>query len=85
MSRALRVRTANLRAKIPDFRGFDSSIILMLRGGSIMSIWNFPGKVESRNLSRDSLSREIGRTSDGRRRRSRGETASRSPRSSCRD
>ena len=33
--------TANLRAQILDFRGFDSSRILILRGGIIMSIGNF--------------------------------------------
>ena len=33
--------TANLRTKIMDFRGFYSSIILMLRGGILMSIGNF--------------------------------------------
>ena len=35
-------RTANLRAKLLDFRGFDSSIILILRGEILMSIGNFP-------------------------------------------
>ena len=69
--------TANLCTKIVDFRGYDSSIILILRGGilmSLMSIMNFlesfessnlskfPGKFELSNLSRDHLSREIGRT-----------------------
>ena len=34
--------TANLRTKILDFRGFDSSRILILRGGTLMSIGNFP-------------------------------------------
>ena len=34
--------TANLRAKIMDFRGFDSCIILMLRGGIPRPIGNFP-------------------------------------------
>ena len=48
--------TANLRTKIRDFRGFDSSRILIFRGGIIMSIGN---KLESSNLSRDNLSREI--------------------------
>ena len=32
--------TANLRTKIPDFRGFDSNIILKLRGGILMSMGN---------------------------------------------
>ena len=52
--------TANLRTKILDFRGFDSSIILILRGGNLMSR-EFPAKFESSNLGRDNLSREIGR------------------------
>ena len=34
--------TATLRTKILDFRGFDSSRILSLRGGILMSIGNFP-------------------------------------------
>ena len=34
--------TANLRTKILDFRGFDSSRILILRGGILMSIGDFP-------------------------------------------
>ena len=39
-----RTSTANLRTstKIPDFRGFDSSRILTLRGGIFMSTGNFP-------------------------------------------
>ena len=35
-------RMANLRTKILDFRGFDSSRILILRGGIILSIGNSP-------------------------------------------
>ena len=54
--------TANLRTKILDFRGFDSNIILVLRGGILMSIGYFPEVVESTILSRDSFSREIGCT-----------------------
>ena len=34
--------TANLRTKILDSRGFDSSRVSILRGGIIMSIGNFP-------------------------------------------
>ena len=34
--------TANLRTKILDFRGFDSGRILILRGGILMSIGDFP-------------------------------------------
>ena len=53
---------ANLRTKIPEFRGLDSSIILTFRSGIIMCIRNIPRNFESTNLSRDNLSREIGRT-----------------------
>ena len=34
--------TANLRTKIMDFRGFDSSRILILRGGILRPVGNFP-------------------------------------------
>ena len=34
--------TANLRTNIMDFRGFYSSIILIQRGGILMSIGDFP-------------------------------------------
>ena len=34
--------TPNLPTNIVDFRGFDSSIIFILRGGTLMSIGNFP-------------------------------------------
>ena len=34
--------TPSFRTKTLDFRGFDSSIILDLRGGIIISIGNFP-------------------------------------------
>ena len=44
-----------------DFRGFDSSAILILRGRILMSVGDFPGKFESSNVSRDNVSREIGR------------------------
>ena len=42
-----------------DFRGFDSSRILVSRGGILKSVGIFPGNVESTNLGRDDLSREI--------------------------
>ena len=66
--------SANFRTKILDLRGFDSNIILILRGGIIMSIGQYPGMFESTNLSkdhlsRDNLSREIGRTELQRRRK----------------
>ena len=35
-------RTANLRTKILDFRGFDSSIILISMGGILRPTGNFP-------------------------------------------
>ena len=47
------------------FRGFDSSIILIIRGGIPMSIGDSLGKFESSNLSRDNVSREIGRSPRG--------------------
>ena len=45
-----------------DFRGFDSSIILILRGGILMSIGIFPESLSQANVSKDNVSREIGRT-----------------------
>ena len=36
------IYTANLRTNIVDFRGFDSSIVLMLRGGIPGPIGNLP-------------------------------------------
>ena len=57
--------TTNLRTKILMFRGFDSSIIIILRGGIPCPIGKFPGKIESSNLRRDNLSREIGRNQRG--------------------
>ena len=55
--------TANLRTNIVDFKGFDSSIMLNLRGGIPRPTGDFPGKLESSNLDRDHLSREIQRKS----------------------
>ena len=46
-----------------DFRGFDSSIInINCKGWNSHVHRGFPGKSESSNLSRDNVSREIGRT-----------------------
>ena len=54
--------TASLRTKILDFRAFDSSIIYMFSSGILMSIRReSTGMFDSTNLSRDKLSREIGR------------------------
>ena len=38
----LKQTTANLRIEILDFRGFDSSRVLILRGGSLTPIGNSP-------------------------------------------
>ena len=38
---------ANPRIKILDLGGFDSSVIIISRGGILRSTWGFPGKVES--------------------------------------
>ena len=43
--------TVNLRTKILDFGGFDSSRILILRGGILMAIGNFPDIVSQRILA----------------------------------
>ena len=40
-SRRVRSHTANLHTNIMDFGGFDSSIVLILRGGILMSIGDF--------------------------------------------
>ena len=42
LSRSARQGTPNLPTNIVDFRGFDSIIILILRGGILTSIGNFP-------------------------------------------
>ena len=42
--------TANIRTRILDFRGFDSSRILMLRGGILMSIGSSPEMLSQRIL-----------------------------------
>ena len=41
---------ANLRSNILDFRGFDSSRILIPGGGILMSIGNFPEILSQRIL-----------------------------------
>ena len=52
--------TADLRTKILDFRGSDSGII-NFQGWNSQAHRELPGKFELSNLSRDRLSREIGR------------------------
>ena len=54
--------TPNLPTNIMDFRGFDSSIILIVKGWNSQAHGGFPRKFESGNLSMDNLSRETGRT-----------------------
>ena len=44
-------RYGNLRTKILDFRGFDSSRILSLRGGILMSLGHFPEMLSQRILA----------------------------------
>ena len=54
--------TANLRAKILDFGGFDSSRILILRGGTLMSIGDSPESLsEAILVGIINISREIER------------------------
>ena len=60
---ALLPHMANLRTKILDFRGFDSSRILIIKGWNSHIHREFPGHLKSNNLSREILSREIGRSS----------------------
>ena len=53
--------TANLRTNILEFRGFDSSIILIvIKGWNSQSYGEFTGSLESTNLSREIRIREIG-------------------------
>ena len=61
---------ANTSTTILDFSGFDSSRILISKGWKSQAHREFPGKFESRNLSRDNLSRETGRSTQGCRRAS---------------
>ena len=61
VGRAQKGSTANLRTATSDFRGFDSSGILILRGGILLSIGNFPEILSQQILvRRDKLRREIG-------------------------
>ena len=45
------LRTANIRIKILDVRGFDSSVFLKLRGEIIMSIGNLPDLLSQQILA----------------------------------
>ena len=42
--------TANLRTKILDLRWFDSNIMLILRGGALISIGHFPQNLNQQIL-----------------------------------
>ena len=57
--------TANPPTNIVDFKGFDSSIILILKGWDSQAHREFPGKLESSNVRRDNVSSEIGRRVNG--------------------
>ena len=52
---------ANLRSEILDFGGFDSSRVLIVRVWDSHLQREFPGNFESKSLSGDDLSTEIGR------------------------
>ena len=54
--------TPNLPTNIVDFRGFDSNIILNLRGGFPGPIGDFPESLSQAMLVGCNVSREIGRT-----------------------
>ena len=55
--------TANPPTKTSGFRGFDSSRLIILRGGILMSVECYrgsPGKFDSRTLNRKTLNRWTG-------------------------
>ena len=57
--------TANPPTKSSGFRGFDSSRLLIQRGGLLMSVEFYresPGKFDSRTLNRKTLNRWTGRS-----------------------
>ena len=47
---------------VMDFRGFDSSIISIVKGWNSQAHMEIPGEFESSSLSREHISREIWRT-----------------------
>ena len=53
------VCTANLRTKILGFRGFDSSIILILRGATLMFVGDLPESLSQAILAWATLAVEI--------------------------
>ena len=56
-----RHNTPNPPTNIVDFGGFDSSVVLILRGGILMSIGDFPEVLSQAMLVGCNVSREIGR------------------------
>ena len=54
--------TPNLPTNIVGFRGFDSSVVLILRGGIPRPTGNFPESLSQAMLVGCNVSREIGRT-----------------------
>ena len=56
--------TPNLPTTIVDFRGFDSNIILILRGGILRPIADFLESLSQTMLVECNVSREIGRRRD---------------------
>ena len=58
-------QTANLPTNIVDFGGFDSSIILVLRGGILVPTGDFPENMSQAMLVGCNFSRRIGRKTDG--------------------
>ena len=59
----IHAHTASLPTNIVDFDGFDSSIILVQRGGLLISIGDSPGILSQAILVGCDVSREIGRAS----------------------
>ena len=57
--------TANLPNQIVDFRGFALEHNLTIEGWDSQAHREFPGELEASNVSRDSVSRELGRTPCG--------------------
>jgi hypothetical protein len=58
--RSLAAGTANLRTEIPDFRGIPLKQDLSFTGRTSHACRELPGKVESTDLGRGDLRREIG-------------------------
>ena len=57
--------TANLRTKTLDFGGFDSNIILLLRGGVPRPTGDLPEGLSQGVSVREDVTRDIGRSTAG--------------------